>query len=378
MLLRTPLAFASAAFVMLVPGGNQCALGVAAGDTAISESPVTVAVSKRDSATKSGQVGGEVPHYRQGPWANTSLPAMPTARCGLAAVAINNTLYAVGGIYGNGDDGDDNYVSTLEAFDPATRTWDSSLPDMPSKRAYVAAVAINNVLYAVGGEDANGNYLDTLEAFDPATRKWDRSLPSMPTRRTSFAAVAINDVLYAVGGSAGDGIFLDTLEAFDPATEKWESLPSMSTNRVGLAAVAINNVLYAVGGEDGNGNYLDTLEAFDPATRKWDRPRNDWGRSKRRSYLAAVAINNVLYAVGGDNTNDGFLGTLEAFAPATRQWDRSLPSMSTARTGLAAVAINNVLYAVGGWNAGNASGTLEAFDPATRKWGRSLPSMSKV
>lgn len=188
------------------------------------------------SATKSGQVGGEVPHYRQGSWANTSVPAMPTARCGLAAVAINNTLYAVGGIYGNGNL---TYVSTLEAFDPATRTWDSSLPDMPSKRAYVAAVAINNVLYVVGGQDANGNYLDTLEAFDPATRKWDRSLPSMSTNRVGLAAVAINNVLYAVGGydrgSSGDGNSLDTLEAFDPATRKWDrSLPSTRKSTVAV------------------------------------------------------------------------------------------------------------------------------------------------
>ena len=135
----------------------------------------------------------------------------------------------------------------------------------------------------------------------------------------------------------------------------------MPTPRTGLAAGVVNGILYAVGGNDGV-SFLGTVEAYDPATNTWTTKAS---MPTVRTGLATGVVNGILYAVGG---NDGsFLATVEAYDPATNTWTTK-DSMPTARTGLAAGVVNGILYAVGGNDGMSFLGTVEAYDPATNTW----------
>ena len=48
----------------------------------------------------------------------------------------------------------------------------------------------------------------------------------------------------------------------------WTTKAPMPTPRTGLAAGVVNGILYAVGGNDGV-SFLGTVEAYDPATNTW-------------------------------------------------------------------------------------------------------------
>src|SRR3989441_53069 len=135
----------------------------------------------------------------------------------------------------------------------------------------------------------------------------------------------------------------------------WTTKAPMPTPRTGLATGVVNGILYAVGGNDGV-SFLGTVEAYDPATNTWTTKAS---MPTVRTDLAAEVVNGILYAVGGNN--GPFLGTVEAYR-VTNTWTTKAP-MLTARHQLAAGVVNGILYAVGGYN-GSFLPTVEAFDPA--------------
>jgi N-acetylneuraminic acid mutarotase len=197
---------------------------------------------------------------------------------------------------------------------------------------------------------------------------------SMPTARTYLGVAAINGILYAVGGhitGGAGGAILATLEAYDPASNTWTTKAPMPTARYLLATAAVNGVLYAVGGtnsQSGNSD-LATVEAYDPASDTWTTKAP---MPTARFGFRLAAINGILYAVGGNIANVGVQATVEAYDPATDTWTTKA-SMPTARSYLGLAAINGILYAVGGATNGGSVGTVEAYDPAADTWTTQAP-----
>src|SRR5689334_10891586 len=83
------------------------------------------------------------------------IPAMPAARIGLAAAAVNGVVYAIGGssAFGQiwiGSIGTTG-LATVEAYDVATGSWSQKAP-LPEPRVYPAgATVIDGKIYVVGG-----------------------------------------------------------------------------------------------------------------------------------------------------------------------------------------------------------------------------------
>ena len=72
-------------------------------------------------------------------------------------------------------------------------------------------------------------------------------------------------MIYAIGGFNGASQYA-IVEAYDPATNTWTTQTAMPTARVSLETVAVNNVIYAIGGYNGVNTPLGTNESFSPAT----------------------------------------------------------------------------------------------------------------
>ncbi|MBI2890188.1 MAG: hypothetical protein HYY13_05330 [Nitrospirae bacterium] len=268
--------------------------------------------------------------------------AMPTARLGLAAAAVNGRIYVIGGANGT-------ELAVNEEYDPVANTW-ATKTAMTTARNNLAASAVNGRIYAIGGY--NLGYLAVNEEYDPVANTW-ATKTAMTTARHSLAAVAVNGRICAIGGWNGSGS-LAVNEEYDPVANAWSAKADMTTGRNNLAAAAVNGRIYAIGGY--NLGYLATNEEYDPVANTWSTKAD---MATARNSLAAAAVNGRVYVIGG--ANGSALATNEEYDPVANAWSAKA-DMPTAREWEAAATVNGRIYAIGGDN-GSVLATNEEFIP---------------
>jgi hypothetical protein len=104
----------------------------------------------------------------------------------------------------------------LERFDPAANAWER-LPAMPTARGGLAAAMVGGRIVAAGGEDPTGTFAQ-VEAFDVAAGAWS-SLAPLSTPRHGLAVERVgNQVLALVGGTAYGVAPSKVAEALSPVS----------------------------------------------------------------------------------------------------------------------------------------------------------------
>ncbi|MBP6058340.1 MAG: galactose oxidase [Nitrosomonas sp.] len=281
-----------------------------------------------------------------GTW-TTAAPA-PTQRTEVAAAAIADKIYVVGGFNRPNLDNVLKFAISNEVavYDTAADSWSFTTP-LPEGRHHVGIASLNGMLYVVGGFTKSflsvWHAVATVYQYNPATREW-RELAPMPTARGALGVAVYQNRLYAIGGYDGKHNS-GAVEIFDPQTNTWSSGASMFTPRDHLAVVATENRIYAIGGRpklDYHRN-LATVEEYDPQSNQW-QPRANLPTP--RSGITAGIINDWIYVIGGE-TKDGTFATNEAYHSAMDQW-RTMAPMPTARHGLGSAVVNGRLYVISG------------------------------
>jgi len=156
-----------------------------------------------------------------------------------AATGRDGRIYVFGGGRGDGS-------NTVEIYDPVSNTWTSGA-QMPTARGGLAAVlGPDQRIYAMGGDHAlaRDGTLSTVEVFDPRTKTWEVAAP-MQTPRSNFgAAVAADGRIYAIGGAADMSV-----EAYSPVTNSWQPAPpTAGTRHWTAAATGQDGAVYSIGG----------------------------------------------------------------------------------------------------------------------------------
>ncbi|MFJ8106512.1 Kelch repeat-containing protein [Streptomyces sp. NPDC096132] len=264
----------------------------------------------------------------------STLPVLPTARRALAAAAApcpagqsGTCVYAIGGVSGSG------YSRTVQSYNPATNSW-TALASLGTARSYLGAAAApcpagqtGTCVYAIGGFNTSGN-LASVEAYNPATKSWSivASLSAARSGQGAAAAPCPNGqggtCVYAAGGL--DPAVSDTVESYNPATKAWSLVASLTVARdtPGVAATTCppgqsGICVYAVGGISGT-TPLGTTESYNPASDVWTSlpslptPRFQAGAAALSCPPGATG--NCVYIAGGDD-GGGAVGTLEALDP---------------------------------------------------------------
>jgi N-acetylneuraminic acid mutarotase len=173
----------------------------------------------------------------RGSWATRAPLREP--RGGLAAVALQGRLHAVGG-------SGDSASAAHEIYERVADRW-SDAPPMPTARDHLAAVAFQGKLWAVGGRTSFiGTQFAAVEIFDPATNSWATGTP-LPTARGGLAAAALGDRVYVFGGEAPLRIF-SANEMWEVAGKRWLGKDPMRTPRHGIGAAVVGNRIYVPGG----------------------------------------------------------------------------------------------------------------------------------
>jgi N-acetylneuraminic acid mutarotase len=194
----------------------------------------------------------------------SELPPMPTPRGALAAVAVGDKIYVVGGVkIPSGVDlpdgltagGPIEILGTVEMFDTEKNSW-TTLKPMTLPRNHHDVAELDGKLYVIGGAVGScfpGGWASNVsmnEAYDIATDTWSTRAP-MPTARSGVGTATINGEIYVIGGEGWThelgGVFR-TNEAFDPTSNSWAEEAGMPTARHGFAKGVLDGRLYAVSG----------------------------------------------------------------------------------------------------------------------------------
>ncbi len=175
---------------------------------------------------------------------------MPFAAGSSSTAVIGNQVYVAGGIVGS------STTAQAARYTPATDTWETIAP-MPEGRNHAAAESDGSKMFVFGGRglgsgDGNevANGFDTVQVYDPATDSWESSLepestlaPLPQARGGMGTAVFAGGEFWVMGGETLDGSgataedVYDRVDVYDPVTNSWRAGPAMPTARHGIFPV---------------------------------------------------------------------------------------------------------------------------------------------
>lgn len=272
-------------------------------------------------------------------------------RCYHASALLGGDVYVVGGE--QADDSEQAGTATAEVlrYDSKKAAWKPCAP-MVGPRHGVALVAANRSLYAIGGISGSSRKCKgRVERYTLADGRW-RKVASLPAPRSGMAAATLQGSVYVVGGWNGKACLSSVLR-YDCATNKWSKVASMATARYGLTCCVVGGMLYAIGGgvrveeavdirvvdaeagaSGGGGGssrgatlrkkkrsstikVLDTVEAYDPKSGRW---HSESPLDVPRMCAASAAYNGRLYVCGGQGSGKTPLDSVEIFSTASKRW----------------------------------------------------------
>jgi DNA-binding CsgD family transcriptional regulator/N-acetylneuraminic acid mutarotase len=262
---------------------------------------------------------------------------MPTKRAGLALVAYQGQIFAIGGMRGN-----NQATRSVEIFDPFINTWKEGANKLVAT-ANIAGVVIGDKIYIPGGCANNAQAVDSFGIYNPKTDTWIEG-PTMPSPRCGYGLATFEDKLYLFGGWNG-AEFEDTIFVYSPQTEQWQVLKQKLPQRTGfMGAATLNDEIYITGGYDGD-HELDQTYAFNPVIGQWTEKAP---MREKRGGLGLISANNQLFAIGGGWEHP--LGSSEKYNPTTNTWESFDTPFNSRWRNLGLAVVDNKIYAVGGWD----------------------------
>ena len=250
-------------------------------------------------------------------------------------------------------------VNTLETYDCRVNKWYSFGNQETRVRAYHGMVCFKNEVFVIGGFDGR-NHFSTVEAFDPVTKTW-KEKGCMNYQRCYVSVAVLGNHIYACGGYDGT-TRNNSCERFDDLKNQWSLVAPMIHQRSDASAAALNGKLFVVGGFDGH-EVLQSSEFYCPEINQWTliEPMQN-----PRSGVQAISFKGLLYVFGG---NDGIIRqtSIERYDPVSRAW-KIMGHMETPRSNFSVVCLEGLIYVIGGFNGSTTIDKVETFDPEKEQW----------
>ncbi len=174
-------------------------------------------------------------------------------------------------------------------------------------------------------------------------------------------------LLVAAGAAGCLGMTTESpapVDVTSPGT--WSVMAPMPNPRQEVAVVALDGLVYVIGGLGRSGQPMATVEAYDPATNQWELKAP---LPVPTHHPAAAVVNGRLFVIGG--YIGGVMGgnavqAVYEYEPARNAW-APRATLPTPRGALAAVVLGGRIHALGGSGDGN-TGAHEVYDPASNRW----------
>ena len=175
--------------------------------------------------------------------------------------AFDGKIYLMGGRIPAG------VTDKVHVYDPVPDNWSSDATPMPTPRWFLRVTQLGEWLYAIGGADKDDQFLATVERYNPETDIWEDVAP-MGTPRGGAGVVTVNDRIYVVGGAKGEfgpgHVPLTSSEVFAEAPPAWQPLEAvLPVGRSSLRAErAPGNQILAIGGFEPGSDPSSRVEAL--------------------------------------------------------------------------------------------------------------------
>lgn len=231
-------------------------------------------------------------------------PPLLVARDGhIAANLPDGSLLVSGGI-GLAE----NFLASPERLDSAISSWSGmgemtegrwyhSATLLPSGKILVAGGIPSMPGPVPGGgplgANVTGGVYSSVEMFDPVSRTWSHSTPMLAARAFHTATLLPSGKVLVIGGLSNSPdpyarLALSSCEIYDPSIDLWTPAASMSKSRAGHAAVLLTDGrVLAIGGTGDVNTGTDSFEIYDPVS-------NTWTLKAYSGYLGFVTPTSVL------------------------------------------------------------------------------------
>lgn len=283
------------------------------------------------------------------------------------STTLNSKLYVFGGY--NVTYPDFLGSSHAYSYDPAANSW-TRLADMPKPLTHMGVANDGRYIYVAGGYITNlVNHQQTFATtdvwrYDPQANKWS-AFVSLPSPRGAGAMVYLNGQLSYFGGvdtkRAGHTEHW-TLNLAEPSP-KWTAATPMPFSRNHLAAVILDNRIYAIGGQEGIDDRIptpDVLMYWDPAhPNTWTHVAN---LPAGRSHMAAISTGSHIIVMAGEGSGGVILSSTLEYDPAANKWT-PMTSMPDVRLAPVAGYINGKIVFTTGYSAKGVQRTMWVSNP---------------
>merc|ERR1712086_1234478 len=144
-------------------------------------------------------------------------------------------------------------------------------------------------------------------------------------------------------------------------------MPPMPTARCIHSCTAIGSQIFVVGGMDSNNKTLDSVEVYDYCTGSWSTmpPMSTARHSHSCTSTSCTAIGSKIFVVGGYDRHGKTLDSVEVYDYCTGSWSTMAP-MPTARHSHSCTAIDSQIFVVGGYDSNRkVRDSVEVYDSCT-------------
>ncbi|MGD9200689.1 MAG: kelch repeat-containing protein [Chitinispirillia bacterium] len=195
----------------------------------------------------------------------TTVGDMPSILIAPAACVINDSIYIFGGI----THGSNGYVITtdINVFDPKTGKW-SKRGAMKAPRVRHRAVAVNGTVYILGG--IAGDFitvLSSVEIYHPGTNI-SAEAPNMNMKyaRKNFGALEMNGTLYVIGGidSTLSQNVIGNMESYTFTEAKWTEREPVPYQCHSFGICALNRFIFLIGGSRTQSSQTNSVFRYFP------------------------------------------------------------------------------------------------------------------
>lgn len=151
-------------------------------------------------------------------------------------------------------------------------------------------------------------------------------------------------------------------------SSRWAARAQMPSARTRLAVVALNGLVYAIGG-DARGQPSEAVEVYNPTQNLWQIRAP---KPTAVSNIAATVVDGRIYVPGGMTIDGQPTAVLEAYDPADDEW-ASLKPLPKPLCAYAIAALNGRLFLFGGWDGSKYVGDVYSYDPVRNEWRADAP-----
>ena len=200
--------------------------------------------------------------------------------------------------------------------------------------------------------------------YVPTENTWYKLADMLSTHNPYQCAMSsLNNKLFIIGRRVDPSG--EIAERYEPSLNLWVAVKVPGIVKNFISAVTLQGSLYVVGGKDSNNKRVSTVQKYNPDTNQWQEV---FPLSSRRSNVCAVADGSYLYAIGGTSPNGEYLDIVERFDPRNNTWDK-LPSTHAKRSSATGTAIRQKIFVFGGLSMPSTAGDpYEMYDPDFNMW----------